>query len=146
MSVEESGADKLARLRDAKATREAAQAATREASEIEVLELEEKFSTELGKLGVDFAMVHDPDMGSDGIIVVKLGSDLAFRKFVDATVASEGLANAAEMYAFTAPAVVHPSREKYTEIVRARSGLANRTCDALSSLYRVRGKKIEGKF
>ncbi len=142
----ESNAEKLARLRAEKATREAAQTETREAAEIECLELESKFSSELGKLGVDFAMVFDPDLGSDGIIVVKLGSDLAFRRFVDATVSASGLADASAMYEFVAPAVVHPTQEQYAALVRARGGLANRACDALSSLHRIRGKKIEGKF
>ncbi len=142
----ESNAEKLARLRAEKATREAAQTETREAAEIECLELESKFSSELGKLGVDFAMVFDPDLGSDGIIVVKLGSDLAFRRFVDATVSASGLASSADMYEFVAPAVVHPTQEQYAALVRARGGLANRACDALSSLHRIRGKKIEGKF
>ncbi len=142
----ETPAEKLSRLRKEKATREADQVATREAAEIECLELESKFSADGSKLGVDFAMVFDPDLGSDGIIVVKLGSDLAFRKFVDATVSADGLASATDMYDFTAPAVAHPTAEAYAAIVRARGGLANRACDALSSLHRIRSKKIEGKF
>jgi hypothetical protein len=144
--AEETSAEKLKRLRAEKAERELLQVATREASEIAALELESKFAAELGKLGVDFAMVVDPDLGESGIIVVKLGADLAFRRFVDATVAAEGLASAAEMYEFTAPAVVHPTAETYASIVRSYGGLASRTCDALASLHRVRSKKIEGKF
>ncbi len=146
MAADETTADKLARLRKEKSDREVAQTETREAAEVECLELESKFSSELGKLGVDFAMVFDPDLGSDGIIVVKLGADLAFRRFVDATVSAEGLAPAAAMYEFVAPAVVHPTQDKYAELVRKRGGLASRACDALASLHRVRGKRIEGKF
>lgn len=142
----ETRTEKIARLRADKAERDAAQAATREEAEIACLELEAKFAAEGGKLGVDFAIVFDPDLGPDGIIVVKLGADLAFRKFIDATVAAEGLASAAEQYDFTAPAVVHPTREAYATIVRARSGLGGRTADALCSLHRIRGKKIDGKF
>ncbi len=143
---EETTAEKLARLRGEKASRDAAQAETREAAEIACLELESKLTAEGGKLGVDFAIVFDPDLGSDGIIAVKLGADLAFRKFIDATVAAEGLASAADQYDFTAPAVIHPTREVYATIVRARSGLAGRAADALCSLHRIRGKKIDGKF
>ncbi len=142
----ETSAEKLSRLRSEKAMREAAQVETREAAEIECLELESKFSADGSKLGVDFAMVFDPDLGTDGIIVVKLGSDLAFRRFVDATVSASGLASAADMFEFVGPAVVHPTQERYAELVRSRGGLANRACDALSSLHRVSGKKIAGKF
>ncbi len=146
MSADETTAEKLARLRAEKATREAAQVEVREVAELAALELESKFSEGGKRLGVDFAMVYDPDLGADGIIVVKLGADLAFRRFVDATVASEGGASAADMYEFVAPAVIHPTVEAYATLVRARGGLANRACDALASLHRIRSKKIEGKF
>ncbi len=142
---EETVEAKIARKRADKAKREQAQANVRDIAELACLELEEKFS-ETGTLGVDFAIVFDPDLGADGIIVVKLGSDLAFRRFVDATVSAEGLASVTDMHEFVAPAVVHPTQEAYATLVRARGGLANRACDALSSLHRIRGKKIEGKF
>ncbi len=144
--ADETNAEKLARLRAEKAEREAAQVATREAAELASLELESKFSEGGKKLGVDFAMVYDPDLGPDGIIVVKLGADLAFRRFVDASTASETGASITDMYEFVAPAVVHPTVDAYASIVRARSGLANRACEALASLHRIRGKRIEGKF
>ena len=148
MSTDETttNTDKLTRLRAAKALRAAAAVETREAAEIECLELEEKFSADGSRMGVDFAIVFDPDLGSEGIIVLKLGADLAFRRFVDETVSADGLASATGMYEFTAPAVVHPAPELYAALIRKRGGLANRACDALSSLHRVSGKKIEGKF
>jgi hypothetical protein len=144
--MSETNSEKLTRLRKGKAEAEQAQAETREAAEIACLEVEEKLRASGAKLNVDFSVVFDPDLGPDGVIAVQLGSDLAFRKFLDVAVSADGLAPAADMYDFVAPALVHPTAEKYAEIVRTRGGLANRACDALTSLHRVRGKKIEGKF
>ncbi len=144
--TDETSEEKLARLRKEKATREKAMGETRGAAELAELELESKFSADGSKLGVDFAMVVDRDLGPDGIIVVKLGADLAFRRFVDATVAANGSTSAADMFDFTAPAVVHPAPDAYAQLVRKRSGLADRTCNALTSLHRLKSSKIEGKF
>lgn len=146
MSDEETKADKLERLRREKADRAKEMSEIRDAAELAELELESKFSAEGGKLGVDFAMVVDRDLGPDGIIVLKLGADLAFRKFVDATMTSQGSPSAADMFDFTAPAVAHPTQDVYAKLVRLRSGLADRACNALTSLHRLKSSKIEGKF
>jgi hypothetical protein len=144
--VDETNEAKLARLRKEKADRAKEMADTRDAAELAELELESRFSADGGKLGVDFAMVVDRDLGPDGIIVLKLGADLAFRKFVDATMAASGSPSAADMFDFTAPAVVHPAPDAYAKLVRQRSGLADRACNALTSLHRLKASKIDGKF
>jgi len=143
---DETKAEKRARLLKERADREKAMAELREEAELAELELESKFSKELGKLGVDFAMVVDRDLGPEGIIVLKLGSDTKFRKFVDTTVSSSGSPSAADMAEFVTEAVVHPDPETYAKLARFRSGLVDRACNALTSLHRLKASKIEGKF
>lgn len=137
---------KKADLLKAHAVRAASRKVERLAADVACLELEAKLAAEHGKEGVDFAIVFDPDLGDDGLIAVKLGSDLAFRKYIDAVSTAEGGVDAENLFHFTAAALVHPSVEQYTQIIRRRGFLANRTADALASLHRVRAKKIEGKF
>lgn len=146
MNIEvETTAQKAARLRSEKTKRDEAYAVADEAAQLEGLELEARFTEELGRPGVAFAMV-DATGQEEGFIVVKLGSDLAFRKYVDAVSNAEGSVDAAELYAFVGPCVVHPSQEQYAEIVRRKGFLANRAAEALASLHGTRKKKLEGKY
>ncbi len=142
---EETTEAKRARLRAEKDERDQAAKDAKSAAELEGLELEARFAKELGKLGVDFAMV-DASVYGEGFVVVKLGSDLNWRKYVDAVSKSEANPAAEDVFAFTAPAVVHPTAERYAEIVRKRGRLAGRAADALASLHGVAGKVTEGKF
>lgn len=141
----ETTAQKIARMRADKLKRHESYAETDEAAQLEGLELEEKFTKELGRLGVAFAMV-DATEQQEGFIVVKLGSDLSFRAYVDAVTVAEGSPPAADLYAFVGPCVVHPTLEQYADIVRRKGFIANRAADALASLHGTRKKKVEGKF
>lgn len=137
---------KRARLRKEQDDAEQAEKDRLEDAEIEGLELEAKFRTELGKKGVDFAIV-DASAYGEGFIVVKLGADLAFRKYVDAVhTASPGAPNSADVFAFVAPSVVHPSPDEFAAMVRKRGRLSGRAADALASLHGVAAKVAEGKF
>ncbi len=142
----ETPAEKVARLRKEQDDVEQAEADAKVSAEIEGLEIEARFRAELGKKGVDFAIV-DATAYGDGFIVVKLGSDLSFRKYVDAVhVASPGAPTAADVFSFVAPAVVHPSQDQFAAIVRKRGRLSGRAADALASLHGVANKVAEGKF
>jgi hypothetical protein len=141
----ETTAQKIARMRAEKLKRQETYAAADEAAQLEGLELEDRFTKELGRLGVAFAMV-DATEQQEGFIVVKLGSDLAFRAYVDAVTVGEGSPAAADLYAFVGPCVVHPTLEEYAEIVRRKGFIANRAAEALASLHGTRKKKIDGKF
>jgi hypothetical protein len=137
--------DRLAKLRQEKAERDRVWQAKKDAAELQGLELEARFSAELGRMGVDFAMVDATDY-EEGFIVVKLGEDLLFRKYVDAVASVEGMVDAADLYNFVAPNVVYPDQATYTQIVRRRGFLANRCADALSALHGVRQKKAVERF
>jgi hypothetical protein len=140
----ESVMEKAGRLRRERAEREAAYAASDAAFELRELELDAKYSAEIGRRGVDWAMVSEAK--ANVLVIVKLGSDLAFRAYIDAVTTTEGGVDAADLFAFVAPCVVHPGQQEYAEIVRARGFIANRCADAVSSLHLVRQKKVEGKF
>ncbi len=145
-AVDETKEEKLVRLRGEQDASEQAEKDRQADAEIEGLELEARFRAELGKKGVDFAIVDATTYG-DGFIVVKLGSDLAFRKYVDAVhTASPGAPDSADVFAFVAPAVVHPAPAEFAAMVRKRGRLSGRTADALASLHGVASKVAEGKF
>lgn len=145
-TVAELLAEEKAELLKEHAQRAEAHALERTKAEVACLRLEKKLAAELGREGVDFAIVFDPDLGEDGLIAVKLGADLAFRKYLDAVTTTDGGVEPEALFHFVAPALVHPTQERYTEIVRRRGFLANRAADALASLHRVQAKKREGKF
>lgn len=140
----ESTLEKLARLRSEKSAREAAFAEADAAFELLELELDAKYAQELGRRGVDWAMVSEAKAGV--LVIVKLGTDLAFRKYIDAVHEAEGGVDAADLFAFVSPCIVYPTQQEYAEIVRARGFIANRCADAVASLHLVRQKKVEGKF
>lgn len=140
----ETQAERLARLRAEKAAREATLEDERVAFELRELELDARYTNELGRSGVDWAMVSDVRLGV--IVVVKLGADLAFRRFTDAVATAEGAPDADALFQFTAPCVVYPTQDEYAELVRKRGFVSNRCADAVMSLHAMRQKKIEGKF
>lgn len=138
---EETQAERLARLREEKAKRDRAWSDKQAEAEIRGLELEAKYSAELGRAGVDFAIVDATEHG-EGFIVVKLGEDLLFRKYLDVVASTEsGLADPAELHNFVSPSLVYPDQATYASIVRRRGFLANRAADALAALHGIRQKK-----
>lgn len=147
MSEQETPQDKNARLRKEKAGRQKEADDRRIAGENLCLELEAKYEAEYGPINVAFAMVFEPLFGVDGIIVVKPGSDLNFRRYCDAVVsAADADTDPIEVFNFVAPALVYPTAEKFAELNRTRGRLTNRAADALQQLHGVKQKKIEGKF
>lgn len=137
-------AERAAQLRQEQADREAADKDAEEEFQLQELELVARFAKSHGRQGVDWAMVSDARFRL--AVVVKLGSDLAFRKYIDAVNASEGGVDATELYNFVAPCVVHPSQEEYADIARTRGFIANRCAEALSALHGTRQKTQNAKF
>lgn len=133
-------ADKLAALREAKQKREEAAREAAELRELEVLELEEKFTADLGARGVQFEIVETVE----GPIVVKLGESVLHTRFQDAV--SKDKINDATVDQYVFPCIVHPTKEKYREIVGRRPALALRCASALSTLFGAKDATDAGKF
>lgn len=134
-----------AELLEAKAERLRARDVEAVELEVQGLELEAKYEETLGPIGIAFAMV-DATAHGQGFIVLKLGEDLAFRKYLDAAATADGLPDAAEIASFVNPCVVYPDAETYAGIVRSRGFIANRCSEALGALHGIQQKKIAGKF
>lgn len=139
MSEQKDKKARLAELRKAAEKREAERAEARENAELERLELEEKFEKELGPKGQAWALVDASDNG-EGFIVVKLGEEVLWKQYQASKMTD------ADTYNFVFPSVMHPSRERYTEITTRRPFLANRTANALATLFGVKLRTEEGKF
>ncbi len=137
-------AERAAELRKEQADRAQKESETTEDFELQELELDSRFSREIGKRGVDWAMVSEARIGV--IVIVKLGSDLSFRKYIDAVNNADGGVDPTELFNFVSPSVVYPSQEEYAEIARTRGFIANRCADALGHLHGMREKKQAGKF
>lgn len=135
--------EEIARLALEKAALDAAEAEKKKAARLEGLRLEVKYAAELGPINVAFAMV-DATKHGEGWIVLKLGSDLARRRFIDA--ADEKKLDAAAFEAYLVPCVVYPSAEEFRKIVRRRGHYEIRCARALSSLYGVSETEVEGKY
>lgn len=131
-------AKKKEALLEAKARRESARAEKLEAIEVLVLELEEKFSEELGDRGVHFEIVDLSDLLEEPI-VLKLGEPVSWKKFT-ASKMGEG-----DVFDFVSPSVVYPKPDKFTAIVGARPHIGIRCAEALSLLFGVKNKEQAGK-
>lgn len=127
---------RLARARRAAEEREKARLEAAEDRELEVLELEARFTAELGERGSQFEIV--PTI--EGAIVVKLGPSVLQKKFNSAKNTSD-----ADVHDFVSPCVVHPSVERYTEIVDRRPGIAWDCALALQKLFHGKDEAATGK-
>lgn len=131
--------ERLAEKRAAKAKRDAEAEKERDASELERLELEERFEKELnGKRGRAFMIVDASDLG-EGCIVLKLGEDVLWNTF------SKSKMNVVDTDAFVVPCVVYPSVDQYRGITKRRAFIADRCASALATLYGVKADVEAGK-
>ncbi|MDQ2782607.1 MAG: hypothetical protein M3Y26_08770 [Actinomycetota bacterium] len=128
-----------AELREKKLALDEARAKAREARELEGLELELRFSDELGPRGAAFEMVDSGDLG-EGFLVVKLGSEVLLKRFVASkTTTPEDISQ------FVRPCLVHPAPELFDEIVSRRPALASRAAHALMNLFGLKKEDEAGK-
>jgi hypothetical protein len=130
--------EKLAAARKAKEERDAARAAKREEAELAVLELEAKYEKELGPRGVDFEIVDTVE----GPIVVKLGEAVLHTRFQ-----SKGdKYTDADVFDYVDPCVVHPSKEKFREMIGRKPVFAVRCASALATLFGAKSDEDNSKF
>ena len=131
--------ERLAAARAEKAKREEARQAERNAAELAKLELEEKLEKELGgPLGRAFAIVDVSELG-EGHVAVKLGLDVLWNTFKASKM------SVADVDAFVAPCVAHPSVDEYRAIIRRRPYIADRCAAALAKLYGADADEKAGK-
>jgi len=136
--------DRIAELREAKAKRDAAREEKEEkANELEYLELEAKFDAELGPRGRAFEIINATSLG-EGFIVLKLGSGILWRNFEKALQKKDG-PSVVDVESLIIPNLVHPSPEKYRQIVMDRPFVADRCASALGDLYGVKAEHDKGK-
>ena len=135
---------KLAAQRDKQRQREEAEQLEALAREVELLELVERFETQLGKRGRAFEVIEDDGHG-EGPIVVKLGDSVLQQAFEAAVQKSETL-GPAEMHNYVAPCVAYPSAEKAAEIFNRRPLLRSRCANAIANLFGAKRGNEKGKF
>ena len=112
-------AERLAAAQKEKELREAKRREAAELRELEALELESKFESELGARGIAFDIVSN-DLGN---FVVKR-ADLVAHKKVDAAIDANKF-TIEDAFAFVTPHLVYPTREVFLPILREHSGIVN---------------------
>lgn len=132
-------AERLAAARASKAKRDASLEQEKQLSELEGLELEERFTTELnGRKGRAFMVVDATDLG-EGHIVLKLGEDVLWNTFKASKM------NVVDTDAFVCSCVVYPSVDAYRAVVKRRAFIGDRCASALATLYGVKAETDAGK-
>jgi hypothetical protein len=128
--------EKLAAARAAKETRQNAAKEAAAAKELALLELEERLEKEHGARGAFFEMFDTVE----GPVAVKLGEAVLHTRFQASKM------EPSDLHDYVHPCVVHPSKEKYVEIVDRRPAIAQRAALALATLYGVKANEDAGKF
>lgn len=132
-------AERLAASRALKAKRDADAEQEKQLAELEGLELEERFTSELnGKKGRAFMVVDVSDLG-EGHIVLRLGEDVLWNTFKASKM------NIIDTDAFVCSCVVYPSIDAYRSIVKRRGFVGDRCASALAALYGVKAETDAGK-
>lgn len=134
---EPSAVDRIAALRASKEAREAKEAERKQAAELVVLELEEKYSIEGLRRGHDFEIIEE---GLDVPIVVKRAIGVVFKKW-QAEAASEQSTTD-----FILACLVHPKPEEFHTMAISFPAIRDRAAVAIASLYKVKIKGDQGKF
>ena len=125
----------------ARAARERERAEVAEKHELLVLELEDKFATELGREGVAWAMVNRSNQNEEGPVVVKLGDPTAHKLF-----ASKSGATLEDQFAFVSPSVVYPDKVRWNEMAIKRPALLGHAVIALQELFGTNLEELKGKL
>ena len=131
--------ERLAAARVIKAARDVAIEGERQLAELQGLELEERFTKELGgRRGVAFMIVDASDLG-EGHVVIKLGEDVLWNTFKASKM------NVVDTDSFVCSCVVHPTVDAYRSIVKRRAFIGDRCASALATLYGVKAETDAGK-
>jgi hypothetical protein len=138
--TDETMAARRERLLRARAEREEAARSEREAHELVVLELEDRFSSELGKRGSAFELVNEENSCGEGPIVVKAGDTVAHKAWM-----AKAGATIEDQFAYAVPWVIYPERELASALFLRRPQLLSRVVIALNQLYGQSHSVLLGK-
>src|ERR1700741_3893605 len=125
----------------ARAEREKAAAVEKEKHDLLVLELEDKYCTELGPRGAAFDIVNEDNTNGEGPIVVKLGDPTAHKVWQ-----SKPGSGPEEAFAYVAPSVLYPSGERFNELAHRRPQLVLPATPALTKLFGFSEEALKGKL
>jgi hypothetical protein len=129
--------EKLRLAREGRAKREDEARQRAEAVELEALELEEKYTAELGPRGVKFDMVTN----DVGVFVVKLGEFVAHKRFN-----SKGdEVSEEDVFALVTPSLIYPPAITALPLLRTHAGIAWDLALAMQRMYRARKETRAGK-
>lgn len=134
-------AAKRTELLAAKAEREAVAAVAVERHQDAILELEERFSRELGARGNAYEIVNEDNDCGVGPIVVKRAEDLAMKQWE----AKEG-DTPEDRFLLVRPCVVYPEAGEFVRIATDRSKLVLRCCAAILALAGAKRAGRQGKY
>lgn len=132
---------KRAGLLAARALRESKLAEEREAHDMLVLELEDKYATELGPRGRAFEIVNEDNSCGEGPIVVRPADAVAIKlwRSKDGNAPEDALM-------MVRPSVLYPEGPRFADITHRRPHLIDRTVTAILKLSGVREAATLGKF
>lgn len=137
--------DRQARLTAALAAESeaaAADEAAREERKIEALELTQRFRKELGKPGVEFAII---EIAGDSPVVLKRGEKGSYKNF-QVALGRETPLTYEDHYAFVAPSVVYPEVFVFNELVKKIPGVLVRCVNAQTAMITGKEEKNQGKY
>jgi hypothetical protein len=124
----------------ARAAREAEAALALEAHKRLVLELEDKFCTELGKRGEAWELVNEDNTNGEGPICVKLGDPTAHKLWQSKPSTPE------DQFTYVSPSVIYPDRARFNEIAVRRPQLLSRCTAAMTRLFGFSDEVLKGKL
>lgn len=126
-----------AELLAAREERQRAEAERREAHDLEVLELEDRFATELGRRGVDFEIVEE---GLETPIVVKRAIGVVFTKWRSEPASAQSTTE------FIEASLMHPTKEEFHAMAKDFPPIRDRVESAIAALFKAKIRGDAGKF
>jgi hypothetical protein len=131
---------KRKRLLAEKEKRDDAEIEAAKLREIQELELDEKYSRELGPRGVAFDILKT----SKGPIAVRLGEAVLYKRF-RAKYVGEKEPTLEDIQAFVQPCVLYPERDIFLDLIDKHAMLGSAIANLLADLYVAKEKDTRGK-
>jgi hypothetical protein len=135
-------AERLAEARAAKADREAAAQLAAEARELLVLDLEARFSAELGPAGQAFEVLEFRQI--DKVVALKRAAAVVVKRFDAAATKKTGQGDADAME-YVLPSVLHPSREEFRSWSGDHQAIVWECAAALRRMEGLRAAEVASK-
>jgi hypothetical protein len=139
--AEETIEQKIARLTKAREERDEAARLAALAHQALCLELDDRFSRELGPRGQAWELVNEDNTNGEGPIVVKLGDPVAHKLWQ-----SKPGAAPEDAFRYVEPSVVYPAKDVFTAIVNRRPQLLLRATAAVTALFGFSEGVLRGKY